>query len=112
MKIYWRLKEVPEFARLAPKERRRVHELCLRQYFLNARWGLLAYIVFLGSGVLVGVLTNDATARLSGSASLWLTGGAMTAGMMLGRYIFIRMAIPILRPFYGRFIEGNRERNG
>jgi hypothetical protein len=102
------LKQVPELAQLAPKERRRVQELCLREHFLEVRatrWSLVAFAVFLGSGILLGLLGSDVMARLSGSDSFWVSVPAATGGMMVGWYILNRMAIPTLRPFYGRFME-------
>jgi hypothetical protein len=109
MEIYWTLKDVPELASLPPKERRRVHELCLRQHFLYARptrRSMLAYAACLTCAILVGVLGGDLLRLLSGKESLWLTVGPTTIGMMLGWGIFSRIAIPSLRPFYGRVIGG------
>ena len=37
MSIYWSLKSVPELASLTRKQRRRVHEKCLRRHFFHAR---------------------------------------------------------------------------
>ena len=109
MKIYWTLKDVPELAALPPKERRRVHELCLRQHFLYARptrRSVLAYAACLICAILVGVLGGDLLRLLSGRESLWFTVGAMNIGMMMGWGLFSRIAIPSLRPFYGGFIGG------
>ena len=109
MKIYWTLKDVPELASLPPKERRRVHELCLRQYFLYARptrRSMSAYAGCLLCVILVGVLGVDLLRFLSGKESLWFSVAAMTIGMMLGWGLFSRIAIPSLRPFYGRFVGG------
>jgi hypothetical protein len=109
MKIYWRLKDVPELGSLAPKERRLVHDLCLQQHYLHAkatRWSLLAYGAFLGSAILVGILGGDVVEWWSGWDSSWFTVGAMTVGGMLGWSLFNRIAIPRLRPFYGKFIRG------
>ena len=107
MQIYWRLKDVPELARLAPKERRRVHELCLRRYFLDTRptrRSIAAYGAFLCCGISTGILGGALVARVAGSDSLWRIE-AMTIGMMLGWFLFTRIAIPSLRPFYSEFIE-------
>jgi hypothetical protein len=109
MKIYWTLKDVPELASLPPKERRRVHELCLRQHFLYARpsrWSMLAYAACLICAILVSVLGGDLLELLSDKESLWFTVGAMTIGIMMGWGLFSRMAIPSVRPFYGRTLGG------
>ncbi len=109
MKLYWRLNDVPELAALAPKKRRRVHELCLRQHFLYARAttrSLLAYAACLSCAILLGILGGDLMARLSGRESLWFSVAAMTIGMMLDWALLNRIAIPSLRPFCGRFVRG------
>src|SRR6266852_1909082 len=109
MKIYWRLKDVPELAPLAPKERRRVHELCLRRHFLYTRpkrRSIAAYIACLSCGISVGVLGifgSSLLARVGVSDCGWCSFVALIFGMMLGWFLFTRIAIPSLRPFYTEF---------
>ena|SRR5207244_2422847 len=106
--IYWRLKDVPELASLGPKERRRVHELCLRRHFLYTRptrRSLAAFAAMLCCPISVGILGSDLLARVPSSAPFPYDIAAMTIGAMFGWFVFTRIAIPYLRPFYSNFVE-------
>jgi len=107
MKIFWRLKDVPELAPLVPEERRRVHEVCLRRHFLCTRptpRSAAAFVALLGCGISVGILGTALLARVGASDPLWNIA-AMTCGGMLGWFLFTRIAMPSLRPHYTEFIE-------
>ena len=108
MKIYWRLEDVAELAPLAPKERRRVHDLCLRRHFLYTRptrRSVLAYIAFLSASISVAILGSGLLARVVAPYSGWCSLEARLIGMMLGWFLFTRIAIPSLRSHYTEFIE-------
>src|SRR6266571_8700088 len=109
MKIYWRLKKVPELAPLAQKERSRVHEICLRRHFLYTRptpRGVVAFLAFLGCGITVGILGTALLARVGASDPLWNIA-AMTIGGVLGWFLFTRIAMPSLRPHYTEYLTRN-----
>jgi len=100
---------VPELAPLGPKERRRVHEICLRRHFLCTRptpRGIAAFVAFLGCSITVGILGNALLARVGASDSLWNIA-AMTIGPMLGWFLFTRIATPSLRPHYTEYLTRN-----
>ena len=108
MKIYWRLKDVPELALLSPKQRWRIHELCLRRQFLYKRptsRSFTAYIVFLTCSISVAILGSDVVSRFVGSHSIWCASVAMSIGIMFGWFMFNVVAVPGLRPFYQAYIE-------
>lgn len=101
MKLYVRLKDVPELALLAPKQRRRVHDLCFQRYFLYApptRGSLTAYGLFLAISIFGGLLG-------SGGATSWGTLAPMVLATGLGLLVVRMVAIPGLRPFYKKYIE-------
>ncbi len=107
MSIYWSLKSVPELARLTRKQRRRVHEQCLRRHFWGApatRRSVLAYLIMVATVVSCGVLTIS-MASAFGWPNTWAVGVAAFFGANVGSYIFSRIAIPVLRPFYQAFVE-------
>src|SRR3989442_211695 len=109
MKIYWRLKEVPELAPLAPKERRRVHEICLRRHFLCARptpRSVAAFVALLSCGIAVGILGTALLARVGASDPLWNIA-AMTIGGMLGWFLLTQISLPSLRPHYTEYLTRN-----
>src|ERR1041385_3571664 len=98
MTIYWRLKDVPELAPLAPKERRQVHEICFRRHFLHARptrRSLFGFAALLSCEILVAALGGGLLAYLGASDSLWGIA-MMTTGMMIGYFVFTQIAIPSL----------------
>ncbi len=55
-------------------------------------------------GVL-GIFGSSLLARVGVSDSGWCSIVALIFGMMLGWFLFTRIAIPSLRPFYTEFIE-------
>jgi hypothetical protein len=108
MSIYWSLKDVPELATLTRKQRRRVHERCLRRHFWSApvtRRSIAAYfvlLVFLLGSLLAGISLS----RVFGCPdNVWFIGTSAFFGTVVGKYIFSRIAIPVLRPFYHDFIQ-------
>jgi hypothetical protein len=107
MSIYWSLKNVPELAPLTRKQRRRVHEQCLRLHFWRApvtRRSIVAYLVLLFT--LIGsVLLGISLSSVFGCPnSVWFIGTSAFFGAAIGKHIFSRIAIPVLRPFYHDFI--------
>ena len=108
MKIYWSLKSVPELAALTRKQRRRVHEQCLRRHFWLARAtrrSVAAYLALFFTFLII-VAGGDSILSACGIAgSIWVTSGLALIGALAGWFVFSRIAIPILRPFYREFIE-------
>ena len=107
MSIYWSLKSVPELAPLSRKQRRRVHERCLRRYFLRApvtRRSVVAYLILLAILMSSG-FTGLYIASIFGWSDSLAVGVSAFFGATVGSYIFSRIAIPVLRPFYQEFIE-------
>ena len=108
MSIYWSLRDVPELAPLTRKQRRRVHERCLRRYFWGApitRRSITAYLVLLVF-LLGSLLAGVSLSRVFGYPdSVWFIGTSALFGAVFGKYIFSRIAIPVLRPFYRDFIQ-------
>lgn len=106
--IYWTLKSVPELAPLPRKQRRRVHEQCLRRHFWGApatRRSVAAYSSFILT-VAVVVAGGESALRVLGVAySFWTTLVLAFIGATLGSFIFSRIAIPVLRPLYQEFIK-------
>ena len=108
MTIYWSLKSVPELAPLTRKQRRRVHEQCLRRRFWGApltRRSITAYLVllvFLLGSLFTGVYLSGVFGHQD---SVWFMLPSAFVGATVGRYIFSRIAIPVLRPFYHDFIQ-------
>ena len=110
MSIYWSLKSVPELASLTRKQRRRVHEKCLRRHFFHARAttrSFLAYLAFLLIA-LVFVVCGASLPTSSGMAGgPWFCGSA-AVGFEVGRFVLSRIAIPVVRPFYRDFMQAHR----
>ena len=107
MNIYWSLKSVPELAPLSRKQRRRVHEQCLRRYFFRARAtarSVSAYVAALFIAILFVYLGASIPAGSGIVRGVWFIGSALV-GFELGRFVLSRIAIPVLRPFYGEFTE-------
>ena len=108
--IYWTLKSVPELAPLPRKQRRRVHEQCLRRHFWFARAtarSITAYAacILIAAGV---VFLGVSIPPLFGVAySFWFVLLSAWIGFEIGRFVFSRIAIPVLRPFYHEFIQTN-----
>ena len=108
MNIYWSLRNVPELAPLAPAERKRVHEACLRRYFWRApvtRRSLIAYLVLVFSPVAVVSLTFSVAQAFGFSVPLWLSVAAIAVGGVCGRFVFSRIAVAHLRPFYSDYLQ-------
>jgi hypothetical protein len=121
MKTYWRLKDVPELHGLTARERRRVHQECLRRHFNSARvtrrslaaffvLGLTLFIsMFAGMRIPDLIHATAPPSYLTNWDFLVLTVSAAvmtTIGFSIGRFLFSAIAIPALRPFYGELIEG------
>lgn len=108
MSIYWSLKSVPELAPLTGKQRRRVHEHCIRRHFWFARAtrrSVFAYLAFLFT-VVVFMAGGDTILRALGVAHrFWITLVLAYIGFFAANFIFSRIAIPLLRPFYQEFIQ-------
>jgi hypothetical protein len=108
MKIYWSLRNVPELAPLAPADRKRVHEACLRRYFWHApvtRRSLVAYLMLiLCPAALVG-LTSWLVQAFGGTTSTWMLVLILIAGGTLGHFVFSRIATAHLRRFYSDYIQ-------
>lgn len=108
MSIYWSLKSVPELAPLTRKQRRRVHEQCLRRYFWGApatRRSIVAYLILLFTVTSIAILGISLAKVFGWPDGTWLIGISALFGTIIGRYVFSRIAIPVLRPFYRKFIE-------
>jgi len=107
MSIYWSLKSVPELAPLTRKQRRRVHEQCLRRHFFRARAtarSVSAYAAALLIAIIFAIVGASIPAGSGVARSVWFIGLALV-GFELGRFVLSRIAIPVLRPFYCEFIE-------
>lgn len=107
MNIYWSLKNVPELAPLARKQRRRVHEQCLQRHFWKApvtRRSIAAYLILLVT-VFSSLFMGITLSHVFGCPdSIWFIGVVIYFGAVTGRYTFSLIAIPVLRPFYHEFI--------
>ena len=111
--IYWTLKSVPELARLPRKERRRVHEQCVRRHFLFARATARSLTAYVASILTVGIVVFLAASirQLFGiTYHFWFVLVSALVGIEIGRFIFSRIAIPALRPFYHDFIQRDEQR--
>jgi hypothetical protein len=108
MHIYWSLRQVPELAHLAPADRKRVHQACLRRCFLRApatRRTLCAYLMLiLCPGAFVG-LTTWLVQAFGGTTPTWLLILIALAGFELGHFVFSRLAMAYLRQFYSDYIQ-------
>jgi hypothetical protein len=106
--IYWTLKSVPELARLPRKERRRVHEQCLRRHFLFGRAtarSITAYVVSIFTVAIFVFLATSISQLLGIVYHSWFIFVAALVGFAIAHFVFSRIAIPVLRPFYGDLIE-------
>ncbi len=111
MKIYWSLKSVPELSELPRKQRRHVHEQCLQLHFFRARAtarSLLAFLACLAVSAACVSLGVIVCSWIGIPWSLWDTLAPALVGFECGRFVLSRIAIPVLRPFYGEFIETAR----
>jgi hypothetical protein len=109
MSIYWSLKSVPELAPLTRKQRRRVHEQCLRRHFFLARATARSVLAYGAALLITSILVFLGASISAGSGitrSVWLIVSALV-GFALGRFVLSRIAVPVLRPFYREFIEGH-----
>jgi len=107
MSIYWSLKSVPELAPLPHSQRRQVHEQCLQRHFWEApatRRSVAAYliwIVMVATSVSLGAWLPRAVGVPDGYWFILISG---LLGATVASYIFSRIAIPALRPFYREYI--------
>ncbi len=105
--IYWTLKSVSELASLPRKQRRRVHEQCLRRHFWFARattrsvTAYTASIVSVAAIVLLGITISE---KLGLAHGTWFVFVLALIGFEVSRFVCSRIAIPVLRPFYHEFI--------
>jgi hypothetical protein len=110
MRIYWSLKSAPELAALTRKERRRVHEECLRRLFWHAPAGCrsitayLAQMFILAGTMFVGISIFGAFGIKS---NFWIFLALAFIGGPVGSFVFSQLAIPVLRPFYPELIDKN-----
>jgi hypothetical protein len=112
MGLYWSLKSVPELATLGRKQRRQIHEQCLRRYFFSAPTtprSVAAFAVALFTAIAFIILGVNLPPLLGLSASLWISMGSAGLGCGLGRFFLSRIAIPALRPYYREFLEGDNK---
>jgi len=108
--IYWTLKSVPELAALTRKQRRRVHEQCLRHHFWYAsatRRSITAYLSLIFTIVIVCIGGESVLSALGMADHFWSIYISAGIGFLAGSFVFSRIAIPVLRPFYHEFIERN-----
>jgi hypothetical protein len=108
MRIYWSLKSVPELAALTRKERRRVHEECLRRHFWRAPAScrsITAHLaqIFILAGIMFVCISISGACGMK--PNFWIFLVSAFIGMPAGSFVFSRIAIPVLRPFYREFIE-------
>jgi hypothetical protein len=106
--IYWTLKSVPELAQLPRKQRRRVHGQCLRRHFWGApatRRSIAAYLSFILIVTLFVAGGDGILTELGVAHSFWITFALAFIGATVGSFVFSRVAIPVIRPFYQEFIE-------
>ena len=112
MNFYWSLKSVPELAGLPARQRRRIHESCLRQHFIFAsltRRSLAAHLVFIASAGVIMTIGESILPMLGVHRSMWFSLILAALGIGVGRFLFSRIAIPSLRPFYSKLIESEHE---
>jgi NhaP-type Na+/H+ or K+/H+ antiporter len=111
MSIYWSLKSVPELAPLTRKQRRRVHERCLRRHFFAVRATARSISAYVAAIVIASVFIflGASIPIPSGVARSICFIISALVGFELGRFILSRIAIPVLRPFYREFIERDCE---
>ena len=113
MNIYWLLRKVPELAPLKWADRSRVHEACLRRYVFGGdatRKSVCAFLILLIGCPVAFFLFAGWIGRVSGVTipgwlDGWKVGLVMTAGSMLGYFVFSRLAVAPLRPFYSDYIQ-------
>ena len=106
--IYWTLKSVPELARLPRKERRRVHERCLRRHFLFGRAtarSVTAYVISIFTVAIFVFLATTISQHFGIAYHSWFVFVSALVGFAIAHFVFSRIAIPVLRPFYRDFIE-------
>ena len=103
MNIYWRLRNVPELASLAPADRVRVHEACLRRFFWNTpitKTSLSAYLVLLFCPIVFFLAGTWIVSMFVDAQPFWLCVLILVVGSMLGYFVFSRIAVTHLRQFY------------
>jgi hypothetical protein len=106
--IYWRLKSVPELASLTWKQRRRVHEQCLRRHLFHAPAtcrSIIACLSHIFTVVIVLIGGNSVLGAFGVTRNYCVWFILAGAGSLAGSFVFSRIAIPVLRPFYGEFAE-------
>jgi hypothetical protein len=108
MSIYWSLKSVPELKALRPEERRRVHLECLREHFLHvpvtwrAATAFFSQILISAFGMYSGISIAESFGLKS---NFWVCLAVTLIVLPIGSFVFSRIAIPVLRPFYPEFIQ-------
>jgi hypothetical protein len=108
MRVYWSLKSVPELAALTRKERRRVHEECLRRYFLHGPASCRSITAFLAHIFICACCLVVSISIFGGfgmKPNFWVFLASAFICAPVGMFVFSRVAIPYLRPFYREFIE-------
>jgi len=108
MRIYVFLKSIPELAPLTPRQRQSVHGQCFNDCFWFARptaRSVAAYVVFAGV-LLASVVAGEVILRRLGIATgYWSRVTCLFIGTPVGSLVVRQIAIPVLRPFYPRYIE-------
>src|SRR3954465_15169137 len=106
MQVYWSLKQIPELAGLSRRDRWRVFNGCGRKHHaFNARithQNVIAYVlVFLVpfSGVVVSSLLHFE------NYSDLLCTFPLATGTMVGWFIYSRLQMNRLRPYYSEFVR-------
>jgi hypothetical protein len=108
MSIYLSLKSVPELAPLTRKQRRQVHEECLLRYFFRAPATPRSISAFVAAIFIASIFAFVGTSIPSWfgiSHGVWFFPISAVVGVVVGRFVLSRIAIPVLRPFYRKFIE-------
>ena len=109
--IYWTLESVPELSSLTPKQRWRVHSECLRRHFYDApaTWrSISAYLAAVVLPVFI-IWGGESVLRSFGLYhGDWVRLVLAAIGAVVGMFLFSRIAIPALRPYYREFIQNDQ----
>lgn len=105
MRIYWRLKDVPELSVLEPKQRATAHRACYTRIW--RKWQFWVGMAACGLSLLGGI----ALAQLVGRwlqldpASLWLGMIGAGIGGGIGGLVYGVIATNALRPDYAEYVK-------